>query len=118
MFVAIARAIEMEYNETSDELKLLEMELAEEESNGTGKVRTLKTTSGGILLGTLPCIAIAVLIIASVVSCVAYSVHVKKDYEAKIESLDREIVTLTEDKMPWAMKETSFFTGSGTRAII
>ena len=99
MFVAIARAIEMEYNETLDELELLEKELAEEGSNGTGKVRTLKTTADGILLGTLPCIAIAVLIIASVFSCVAYSVHVKKDYEAKIESLDREIVTLTEDKI-------------------
>lgn len=108
VFVAIARAMEMEYNETLDESKLpASKDTAGGRkrysillvSDGTGKVRTLKTTSGGILLGILLCAALVILIIASVSACVAYSVHVKKDYEAKIESLENEIETLTEDKI-------------------
>ncbi len=126
----------MEYNEPLDELKLLEMELAEEESDtepenkrpvreieavrrdrgrdpgkrsgsgagkysillvsdGTGKVHTLKTTAGSILLGGV----LVMLLIASVTAYVIYSGFSREDYEERIESLDRQIAILTEDKI-------------------
>ena len=134
--MAIAREKEMEYNEKLDELKLLEMELAEEDSgridaerrpikeiqafrreqdknhktgpgsgagrysillvsDRTGKVHTLRTTFAGILLG----IAFAVLLVGSLAACLIYSGYAREGYEESIASLNKEISTLTEDKI-------------------
>lgn len=64
-------------------------------SDGTERVRTIRTTSDRIILVTILCGAL----LAAFIGYVIYGVFERDEYEDRIESLNSEIATLSEDKI-------------------